>query len=112
MTHHTYGNLIAIDDLGGLLEVDGCVLISSYILIHAETTAGTPVMGVQLAGHIQGSEDTINTVYLLNPKEAGALVYGFLKSAEQLDPDEQLEFQFASQGLIEGAPWNEDEDGE
>lgn len=89
---HTYGQVVGDRELGGLLETVGCVFVTSYTVLHAELETDTPIIGCEIAGKINGSDDTINTVYLLSPGEAGALVRGIMLTVDRMDPDDQTEF--------------------
>mgnify|MGYP003603413801 CR=1 FL=1 len=104
--HFAFGSIVLLEDEdgdnSGLLETNGCVLVNSYTLIHAELDRenGEPqtVIGCQIAGQITESGDTINTVYLLNPHEAGELVRGLTSAAEHLTTQEWAQFLIATHG--------------
>jgi hypothetical protein len=91
---HVYGQVVGDRELGGLLETVGCVFVTSYTVIHAEleTESDSSVIGCEISGRINGSDDTINTVYLLSPSEAGALVRGIMLTVDSMDAAEQTEF--------------------
>lgn len=104
MTHHQFGSVAGDADMGGTFDATSAILCHEHSTVAVDTIqAGEalPVIALELAGRINKSKDTVQTVWLLSVMDAGQIAGALWNAAERIGTEEAMtDFKV---GMSEGA---------
>lgn len=106
MTHHQFGAITGDEQLGGLLQLGECVLMTeNTVMAMRDLTGGNgdlPLLGVELVGRINGTQDTVQAVWLCSVLDAGALVGRVTAQLATLPEQARADFVLGMQAAMAG----------
>lgn len=78
MTHTQHGSIAGDTETGGILDPTGCVLFDSVatLAIALNSAEGQAAVALSVSGRVNKTQDTVETVFLMAPEDAGVIAGG------------------------------------